>query len=96
MKIFVTVVLTIFIFGLSDLYAQKCDRVFLSGKVIDTIQNQGFYNLMVVNSTTGRAVFGQPDGSLGGFESCKKGPNDSQKVVKTITLTSKMPGSSQD
>ena len=40
--------------------------------------------------------FGQPDGSLGGFESCKKGPNDSQKVVKTITLTSKMPGSSQD
>lgn len=53
--------------------AQKCDRVFLTGRVIDTMQTQGFYNLMVVNSTAGRGVFGQPDGVFNVYAS----PNDS-------------------
>ncbi len=52
-----------------SLYAQKCDRVLLTGRVIDTTQNQGFYNLMVVNSTSGRGVFGQPDGSFNVYAS---------------------------
>jgi hypothetical protein len=69
MKVFLVFLLSIFFFGLNDLSAQKCDRVFLSGRVLDTIQNQGFYNLMVVNSTTGRAVFGQPDGSFSVYTS---------------------------
>jgi hypothetical protein len=47
-----------------SMQAQKCDRVFLAGRVLDTMQAQGFYNLMIVNSTTGRGVFGQPDGSF--------------------------------
>ncbi|MGV3629671.1 MAG: hypothetical protein ACO1O6_00600 [Bacteroidota bacterium] len=39
-------------------------KVLLIGKVIDTLQPQGFYNLMIVNRTSGRGVFGQPDGSF--------------------------------
>lgn len=42
--------------------AQQCDRVYLSGKVVDTTRIQGFYNLMVINSTVGKGVFGQPNG----------------------------------
>ena len=38
--------------------------------------------------------FGKPDKSLGPYESCKKGTDDTQRVVKTVILTSKMPGSS--
>lgn len=34
----------------------------VSGKIIDTLRLQNFYNLMVVNKTTGRGVFGQPNG----------------------------------
>lgn len=53
------------LFGFScSLHAQKCERVLLTGRVQDTTQNQVFYNMMVVNSTTGRGVFGQPDGSF--------------------------------
>jgi tyrosyl-tRNA synthetase len=44
--------------------AQKCDKVMFTGKVIDTIQPQSFYNLMIVNRTTGKGVFGQPNGSF--------------------------------
>jgi tyrosyl-tRNA synthetase len=43
------------------LYAQ-CDQVFISGKVLDTLREQNFFNLMVVNKSTGRGVFGQPNG----------------------------------
>lgn len=50
-------------------FAQKCDRVLLTGRVIDTTQTQGFYNLMVVNSTSGRGIFGQPDGSFNVYAS---------------------------
>jgi hypothetical protein len=48
-----------------DLNAQDCPQVWLSGKVLDTLRPQSFYNLMVVNRTTGKGVFGQPDGSFG-------------------------------
>ncbi|MFZ9586841.1 MAG: hypothetical protein ACO29U_04510 [Crocinitomicaceae bacterium] len=40
----------------------QCDQVFVSGKVMDTMNVDMFYNLMVINKTTGRGVFGQPDG----------------------------------
>jgi len=43
---------------------QNCDRVLFSGRVQDTIRPQSFYNLMVINRTSGRGVFGQPDGSF--------------------------------
>lgn len=70
-------------FSSGTVFSQKCDRVFLVGKVIDTTQTQGFYNLMVVNSTSGRAVFGQPDGAFSAYVS----PNDSITLsVKGYTM----------
>jgi hypothetical protein len=45
----------------SQAYAQ-CEQVLVSGKIVDTLRLQNFYNLMVVNKTTGRGVFGQPNG----------------------------------
>lgn len=44
--------------------SQTCSRVFLSGKIVDTLQPQNFYNLMVVNRTSGKGVFGTPDGGF--------------------------------
>jgi len=40
----------------------QCEKVFVSGRVVDTLRPQSFYNLMVINRTTGRGIFGQPDG----------------------------------
>lgn len=42
--------------------AQSCDKVLLSGKVVDSLRPQNFYNLMVVNKSSGQGVFGQPNG----------------------------------
>lgn len=39
-------------------------KVLLFGKVLDTLQSQNFYNLMIINRTTGQGVFGQPDGNF--------------------------------
>lgn len=47
-------------FGLS----QECDKVLFNGRISDTIRPQGFYNLMVINRSTGQGVFGQPDGNF--------------------------------
>lgn len=41
----------------------------MSGKIIDTLRLQNFYNLMVVNKTTGRGVFGQPNGHFSVYAS---------------------------
>jgi hypothetical protein len=51
----------IFFFLPCGFFAQ-CDKVFVSGRVVDTLRPQSFYNLMVINRTTGRGIFGQPDG----------------------------------
>lgn len=51
----------VFLSTLTTVHGQ-CDRVLISGKVQDTLRPQAFYNLMVVNKTTGRGVFGQPNG----------------------------------
>jgi hypothetical protein len=40
----------------------QCEQVIISGKVLDTMRQQNFFNLMVINKTTGRGVFGQPNG----------------------------------
>ena len=40
----------------------KCPKVLLSGKVMDTLRTQNFYNLMIVNRTSGVGVFGMPTG----------------------------------
>ncbi len=43
----------------------QCEEVYLSGRVSDTLNNQRFYNLMVINLTTQQGVFGQPSGKFG-------------------------------
>lgn len=45
-------------------FSQKCENVLFSGRVSDTLRPQNFYNLMVINKSSGRGVFGQPDGSF--------------------------------
>lgn len=47
---------------LPSIFFAQCDKVFVSGRVVDTLRPQSFYNLMVINRTTGRGIFGQPDG----------------------------------
>ncbi len=56
--------LLIFIFaGFGSLaLGQTCERVLISGKVVDTLRPQNFYNLMIVNRTKGKGVFGMPSG----------------------------------
>ena len=56
------------VFG-SLLYGQQCEAVLLKGKVVDSIRPQGFYNMMVVNRTTGKGVFGQPNGHFSTYVS---------------------------
>lgn len=45
-------------------YSQNCDKVLFTGKVVDTLRPQSFYNFMIINKTTGKGVFGQPNGSF--------------------------------
>jgi hypothetical protein len=51
-------------FSLLGFGQQTCTKVYVKGSVKDTLQYQPFYNLMVVNKTSGRGVFGQPDGTF--------------------------------
>ncbi len=50
--------------GIASLHAQECDRVLFTGKVVDSLRPQSFYNLMVINRTSGRGVFGHPNGTF--------------------------------
>ena len=45
-------------------YGQECEKVLFTGRVIDTLRPQAFYNVMLINRTTGRGVFGQPNGTF--------------------------------
>jgi hypothetical protein len=42
----------------------QCDKVYVSGRVRDTLNPQTFYNLMIIDRASGRGVFGQPDGTF--------------------------------
>ena len=48
-------------------FGQKCERVLLTGQVIDSMGIQSFYNLMIVNRNTGQGVFGQPNGYFSAY-----------------------------
>ncbi len=51
-----------FLFISTVAVSQQCEQVLFSGKVLDTINKPGFYNLMIVDKNTGQGVFGQPNG----------------------------------
>jgi hypothetical protein len=40
----------------------QCEYLTIRGRVIDTTFNQSFYNLMLINKTTSKGIFGKPDG----------------------------------
>ncbi|MCF8411024.1 MAG: hypothetical protein K9G31_06985, partial [Crocinitomicaceae bacterium] len=48
-------------------FGQKCERVLLTGQVIDSMGIQSFYNLMIVNRNTGQGVFGHPNGYFSAY-----------------------------
>lgn len=50
--------------GTTAVQAQECDKVLFTGKISDTLRPQAFYNLMVINRSNGRGVFGQPNGTF--------------------------------
>lgn len=45
-------------------FSQECEKVLFTGKVVDTLRPQSFYNLMIVNKSSGQGVFGQPNGKF--------------------------------
>ena len=51
-------------FSSLPVFGQQCDKVLFTGKVVDTLRPQNFYNLMIVNRRTGQGVFGQPNGTF--------------------------------
>lgn len=53
----------------SGVLTAQCDQVLFTGKVMDTLRPNTFYNLMVINRTTGRGVFGQPNGTFSVYAS---------------------------
>jgi hypothetical protein len=62
LKRFKVTLFSFFFAALSCNSFAQCTQVLVSGKILDTLRLQNFYNLMVVNKTTGRGVFGQPNG----------------------------------
>jgi hypothetical protein len=64
----------------------QCDEVLFTGKVTDTLRPQNFYNLMVINRTTGRGVFGRPNGSFSVYASLGDTMALSVKGYPLITL----------
>jgi hypothetical protein len=60
MKLFLCFFFLIFL----KLAHSQCEKVYVTGSVKDTLNPQSFYNLMIINRTTGRGVFGQPDGTF--------------------------------
>lgn len=57
-------ILTVLLMLVSGVHAQHCDKVLFFGKVVDSLRPQTFYNLMVINRSNGRGVFGHPNGSF--------------------------------
>jgi hypothetical protein len=75
LKNYKTLFLKNFLFGffvlISTQLFSQCDQVFVSGRVVDTMNRDMFYNLMVINKSTGRGVFGQPNGYFSVYVNAK-------------------------
>ena len=79
-------ILSLFLFAFIFQKILAQDKVLLIGKVIDTLQAQGFYNLMIINRSTGRGVFGQPDGTFSVYVTDNDSINLSVKGYPTIAF----------
>jgi len=85
-KVLFCIVLALFA---QEAFSQKCDKVLFTGKVIDTLRPQNFYNLMVVNRSTGIGVFGQPNGSFYVYVSNGDSISISIKEYTTVNIVIK-------
>jgi hypothetical protein len=57
-------VLIVFLFFIHLVRAQECSSIEVKGSVIDTSKAQSFYNVVIVNRSTGVGIFGSPDGTF--------------------------------
>lgn len=64
----------------------QCEKVLLHGKVEDSTMHQGFYNLMVINQSTGKGVFGRPDGTFSVYVNDKDSISLSVKGYYTVSF----------
>lgn len=65
MKSFCIVLLMSLSFGLFSQKANYADSLItVNGSVHDTVFNVGFYNLVVINNTLGKGIFGEYDGTF--------------------------------
>ena len=58
------VTIVLFLFVHTIVFSQECKSIQIDGVVNDTFQKQAFYNLMLINQTSGKGIFGQPDGNF--------------------------------
>lgn len=54
--------LAILFYLISKLSFSQCDIITIKGRVVDTTLHQNFYNMMLINKTTNKGIFGKPDG----------------------------------
>lgn len=65
--------------------SQNCEQVYIHGRVVDTaLSGNAFYNLMVINATNGRGVFGSPNGSFSSY--CRENDSITISVKGYYTL----------
>ena len=70
---------TLSVASLSFVNAQECEQVLFTGKVEDTLRPKNFYNLMIINRSTGQGVFGQPNGKFSVYA------NDGDTIALSVT-----------
>lgn len=68
-----------FVLAATFSYGQDCEQVLFTGQVEDSLRPKGFYNLMVINKSTGQGVFGQPNGHFSVYA------NDGDTIALSIT-----------
>lgn len=58
----IAIIILLSLLSTSNSWSQDCEKVRLAGRVVDSLRPQNFYNLMVINRTKGKGVFGLPNG----------------------------------
>lgn len=58
----IVIIILLSLLTTSNSWSQDCEKVRLTGRVVDSLRPQNFYNLMVINRTKGKGVFGLPNG----------------------------------
>lgn len=57
------IILFAFITLITNTLNAQCETVLFQGRVLDTMRQQSFYNMMIINRSTGKGVFGQVNGT---------------------------------